>query len=85
MESNILGLDLGPNSIGWAVMKGIVTKGYVPSLTGIAGAGSRILPMDAAMLGNFEKGKGLFWSKKQTIQDCKTTGNEIWQLCICWP
>ncbi len=56
MESNILGLDLGPNSIGWAVMKGIVTKGYVPSLTGIAGAGSRILPMDAAMLGNFEKG-----------------------------
>lgn len=70
MESNILGLDLGSNSIGWAVLKGIVTEGHVPSLTGIAGAGSRSLPMDAAMLGNFEKGNTI----SQTADKRKTHG-----------
>lgn len=45
---NILGLDLGPNSIGWAV---IDAEGHR-----ILGAGSRIIPMDGAELSAFESG-----------------------------
>ena len=46
--STILGLDLGTNSIGWAVVDDERKK--------IKAAGSRIIPMDAAKLGDFEKG-----------------------------
>ncbi|MCR5152760.1 MAG: type II CRISPR RNA-guided endonuclease Cas9 [Prevotella sp.] len=45
---NILGLDLGTNSIGWALIDGEEQK--------IIKAGSRIIPMDAATLGDFQKG-----------------------------
>lgn len=45
---NILGLDLGTNSIGWALLDGEKNK--------IIKAGSRIIPMDAATLGAFEAG-----------------------------
>lgn len=48
----ILGLDLGTNSIGWAV----VNQESNGCFTGISHAGSRIIPMDAAMLGDFESG-----------------------------
>lgn len=44
----ILGLDLGTNSIGWAVVDEETHK--------IIKAGSRIIPMDAATLGDFQKG-----------------------------
>ena len=44
----ILGLDLGTNSIGWAVVNGEDNT--------IIKAGSRIIPMDAATLGDFQKG-----------------------------
>lgn len=55
-EKNILGLDLGTNSIGWAIVKqkSDDSENYVYS--GIVDAGSRIIPMDAAMLGDFAKG-----------------------------
>ena len=46
---NILGLDLGTNSIGWAFIDTEKHK--------ICGAGSRIIPIDAEVLGAFEKGK----------------------------
>ncbi len=45
---NILGLDLGTNSIGWAIVDADSKK--------IVKAGSRIIPMDAAMMGDYEKG-----------------------------
>lgn len=48
----ILGLDLGTNSIGWAV----IDKDDNGTLAGIAATGSRIIPMDAALLGDFAKG-----------------------------
>lgn len=52
----ILGLDLGTNSIGWAVVNAETTdNGLQP--TGIANAGSRIIPMDAKELSDFEGGK----------------------------
>lgn len=47
----ILGLDLGTNSIGWALIEENEKSGK------ILGLGSRIVPMDGAMLQDFEKGK----------------------------
>ena len=44
----ILGLDLGTNSIGWALIDS--------ENNAIIKAGSRIIPMDAATLGDFQKG-----------------------------
>ena len=58
--SKILGLDLGTNSIGWAVVNAERTEredgtDYLKP-TGIEMAGSRIIPMDASILGNFDAG-----------------------------
>ena len=44
----VLGLDLGTNSIGWSVIDNVNNT--------IIKSGSRIIPMDAATLGDFEKG-----------------------------
>ncbi len=49
----IVGLDLGTNSIGWAVVD---RDDECCENNSIAGAGSRIIPMDAATLGDFAKG-----------------------------
>lgn len=51
----ILGLDLGTNSIGWAIInqETINDKDIVNS---IECTGSRIIPMDAATMGNYDKG-----------------------------
>lgn len=50
----ILGLDLGTNSIGWALVEIDHEKGIVK----IMGLGARILPMDAGEINEFEsKGK----------------------------
>ncbi len=51
----ILGLDLGTNSIGWAVINKEF-DGDECRLTGIDSAGVRIIPMDAAKLGDFDRG-----------------------------
>lgn len=59
----ILGLDLGTNSIGWAVINQDIDNG-TDVLAGIECAGSRIIPMDAAALGNFDKGN----SQSQTAE-----------------
>lgn len=50
----IVGLDLGTNSIGWAVVNS-VGEGENERMS-IEMAGSRIIPMDAATLGDFDKG-----------------------------
>lgn len=52
----ILGLDLGTNSIGWAVINSLVDDEGKEKLTSISSCGSRIIPMDAATLGDFDKG-----------------------------
>jgi CRISPR-associated endonuclease Csn1 len=46
----ILGLDLGTNSIGWA----LVEIDHKAGVVRILGLGSRILPMDAGEIGDFE-------------------------------
>lgn len=50
----ILGLDLGTNSIGWAVVS---ADDQLESVTGIEAAGSRIIPMTADELNAFNSGK----------------------------
>ena len=52
---NIVGLDLGTNSIGWAVVNGSVNDDGSEQLVKIQASGSRIIPMDAAMIGDFNK------------------------------
>ena len=58
---NILGLDLGTNSIGWAVIQA-QNEENKDILRSILDCGSRIIPMDAAVLGDFAKGN----TKSQT-------------------
>lgn len=55
---NILGLDLGPNSIGWAIVQ-VEKEGAEDTLFAdgkILMAGSRIIPMSQDILNNYEKG-----------------------------
>ncbi len=59
----ILGLDLGTNSIGWAVVNEKETEEEKSS---IDSAGSRIIPMDAAIIGNFEKGISISQTAERT-------------------
>ncbi|MEI6050268.1 MAG: type II CRISPR RNA-guided endonuclease Cas9 [Bacteroidota bacterium] len=54
----ILGLDLGTNSIGWALVNENDEKKE------IIGIGSRIIPMSQEILGNFDRGN----SKSQTAE-----------------
>ena len=65
----IIGLDLGTNSIGWAVInqENINDK---DTLTGIECTGSRIIPMDAATLGDFDRGN----AQSQTADRTKHRG-----------
>jgi len=48
----IFGLDVGTNSVGWAA----VESNFDQSTGAILGLGSRILPMDQAEIGDFNKG-----------------------------
>lgn len=58
----ILGLDLGTNSIGWALV-GTDEKGNPNK---IINAGARIIPMDATTIGDFEKGNTKSQTAKRT-------------------
>ncbi len=61
----ILGLDLGTNSIGWAVIYASIEDGN-EKLTSIDAAGSRIIPMDAATMGNFDAGNSISQTADRT-------------------
>ena len=57
---NILGLDLGTNSIGWAMIEGKVEEGQNSLIpVQIKGAGSRIIPMTQDVLTDFAKGNSI--------------------------
>ncbi len=60
MKKKILGLDLGTNSIGWAVVNEEDTK------KSISHAGSRIIPMDAKLMGDFESGNSVSQTATRT-------------------
>ena len=54
MKKVTLGLDLGTNSVGWSVINSIITE--QSEKIWLEMAGSRIIPMDAAILGDFDRG-----------------------------
>ncbi len=66
----ILGLDLGTNSIGWAVVNAEETARensttYLKPYD-ISSAGSRIIPMSADILGDFDKGNSISQTAERT-------------------
>ena len=62
MKKNILGLDLGTNSIGWALIEQNLENG-----TGkIHGMGSRIIPMAQDKLNEFGKGNSVSQTAERT-------------------
>lgn len=61
----ILGLDLGTNSIGWAVVNEEQISDR-SEITGIDSAGSRIIPMSADVMGEFERGNSVSQTKERT-------------------
>lgn len=66
----ILGLDLGTNSIGWAVVNADETSRENETTflkpVGIITAGSRIIPMSADILGDFDKGNSVSQTAERT-------------------
>ncbi|MDR0606490.1 MAG: type II CRISPR RNA-guided endonuclease Cas9, partial [Bacteroidales bacterium] len=58
----VLGLDLGTNSIGWAV----VSQNEKGAFTAIDGSGSRIIPMSQDVLGNFDAGDSISQTAERT-------------------
>jgi CRISPR-associated endonuclease Csn1 len=66
MSKKILGLDLGTNSIGWA----LVNQDFENKKGSIEGLGSRIIPMSQDILGNFDAGQ----SHSQTADRTKFRG-----------
>lgn len=65
-DKNILGLDLGTNSIGWAIIKESTDNESESSQKNILDIGSRIIPMDAALQGDFAKGNTVSSTKDRT-------------------
>ncbi len=59
---HILGLDLGSNSIGWA----FVQQDFENKQGKIIATGSRIIPMDQGILGDFEKGNTVSQTAERT-------------------
>lgn len=62
MTKNILGLDLGTNSIGWALIK----QDFQNKQGEILGMGSRIIPMSQDILGDFGKGNSVSQTADRT-------------------
>lgn len=62
MEKKILGLDLGSNSIGWALIK----QDFENKTGEILGMGSRIIPMSQDILGEFGKGNSVSQTADRT-------------------
>ncbi len=58
----VLGLDLGTNSIGWA----LVEQDLENRQGSILGIGSRIIPMSQDILGDFEKGNSISQTAERT-------------------
>lgn len=58
----ILGLDLGTNSIGWALIK----QDFEKKEGEILGLGTRVIPMSQAILGDFSKGNSISQTAERT-------------------
>ncbi len=61
-SKTILGLDLGTNSIGWALIQQDFSNNYGK----ILGMGTRIIPMSQDILGEFDKGNSVSQTAERT-------------------
>ncbi len=61
-NKSILGLDIGTNSIGWA----LVEHNFAENKGKILGLGSRIIPMTQEILGEFDKGNSVSQTAART-------------------
>ena len=61
-SKKILGLDLGTNSIGWA----LVHSNFNEKTGSILGTGSRIIPMSQDILGKFDSGVSISQTAERT-------------------
>jgi len=62
MKKHILGLDLGTNSIGWA----LIQQNFENREGKILGMGSRIIPMNQKILGDFGAGNSISQTAERT-------------------
>ncbi|MDZ4794152.1 MAG: type II CRISPR RNA-guided endonuclease Cas9, partial [Bacteroidota bacterium] len=62
MNKKILGLDLGTNSIGWA----IINQDFETKTGEILGMGSRIIPMSQDIIGKFAEGSKISQTAERT-------------------
>ena len=62
MKKTVLGLDIGTNSIGWAV----ISSDFQEKEGAIIGMGSRIIPMSQDILGEFERGNSFSQTAERT-------------------
>lgn len=62
MKKRILGLDLGTNSIGWA----LIEQNFESKEGKILGLGSRIIPMSQDVLGKFDAGQSISQTAERT-------------------
>jgi CRISPR-associated endonuclease Csn1 len=69
MMKNILGSDLGTNSIGWA----LVQKEFDKKQGEILGLGSRIIPMTQDVLDNFTREILIQKFKKNALKQASTS------------
>lgn len=72
----ILGLDLGTNSIGWALIE--VDENNIPMR--IIAMGSRIIPLDADARDQFQKGQAISKNKDRTTARTQRKGYDRKQL-----
>lgn len=76
MEKTILGLDLGTNSIGWALVK-INSEGNPLQILGM---GSRIIPLSADDRDEFLKGNSISKNQNRTLARTQRKGYDRRQL-----
>ena len=62
MQKKILGLDLGTNSIGWA----LINQNFEEKQGEILGMGSRIIPMSQDTIGKFAEGSKISQTAERT-------------------
>lgn len=84
---NIIGLDLGTNSIGWSWIQQLISptptqpSEYLFNGTPIIRmSGSRIIPMPGDVTGSFERGETISKTKDRTAKRMARRMNERFQL-----
>ncbi|WP_160137416.1 type II CRISPR RNA-guided endonuclease Cas9 [Chryseobacterium sp. c4a] len=76
MTKNILGLDLGTNSIGWALVE--VSENNIP--VRIIAMGSRIIPLSTSDKEEFQRGLSITKNQSRTISRTQRKGYDRKQL-----